>query len=217
MAGRAPRGHRRDRPGPFPPHARFAVVAGRFNERIVKRLLAGAEQALTSAGVPSDAIDVYWVPGSFELPQAAAVLARSGRYAAIVCVGCVIKGETPHFDFVAGQAAAGIQRVALDTGVPTTFGVITALTEAQALARAGGDVGNRGQEAADAAVEMAAFVHAQELAMKAGSDPRRRRALTGSQPDRRGGGARRRPGRAPARSADDRRGGGARRSRPGGT
>jgi 6,7-dimethyl-8-ribityllumazine synthase len=210
MAGRAPRVHRRDRPGSLPPDPRFAVVAGRFNERIVKRLLEGAERALTTAGVPADAIDVHWVPGSFELPQAASVLARTGRYAGIVCVGCVIKGETPHFDFVAGQAAAGIQRVALETGVPTAFGVITALTEAQALARAGGDVGNRGQEAADAALEMAAFMHAHRGGSKRVATPkgrlkgrlldatsaeRRRRVSAGSQPDRRGGGAlRSRPG-----------------------
>jgi 6,7-dimethyl-8-ribityllumazine synthase len=161
MAGRAPHSHRTRRAGEAASGARFAVVAARFNERIVKRLLSGALRALSSAGVPDHAIDVHWVPGSFELPQAAASLARTGRFQAIVCLGCVIKGETPHFDFVAGQAAAGIQRVALDTGVPATFGVITALTEEQAWARAGGEVGNRGQEAADAAVEMAAFVRAQ--------------------------------------------------------
>jgi 6,7-dimethyl-8-ribityllumazine synthase len=188
MAGRAPRPHRRDRSGLD--GARFAVVAARFNERISKRLLAGAMQALSSAGVIDEAVEVHWVPGSFELPQAAALLARSGRYAAIVCVGCVIKGETPHFDFVAGQAAAGIQQVAFETGVPATFGVITALTEAQALARSGGEVGNRGQEAAEAALEMAAFVHAQRSRNRGGSGgggPRRRRAQTGSAPDRRGG------------------------------
>jgi 6,7-dimethyl-8-ribityllumazine synthase len=173
-------------------------VAARFNERISKRLLAGAMRALSSAGVTDEAVELHWVPGSFELPQAAALLARTGRYAAIVCVGCVIKGETPHFDFVAGQAAAGIQQVALETGVPATFGVITALTEAQALARSGGEVGNRGQEAAEAALEMAAFVHAQRSRNRGGSGgggPRRRRAQTGSAPDRRGGGAlRSRPG-----------------------
>jgi 6,7-dimethyl-8-ribityllumazine synthase len=158
MAGRAPRRLRRDRPGPGSRHRRFAIVAARFNEKITKRLLSGAERALQAAGVPDDAVDVHWVPGSFELPQAAGLLARTGRYAGIVCVGCVIKGQTPHFDFVAGQAAAGIQRVALETGVPATFGVITALTEEQAWERAGGEVGNRGQEAADAAVEMADFV-----------------------------------------------------------
>ena len=156
MAGRAPRPQRRS--GSSLAGARFAVIAARFNEKISERLLAGALRALTSAGVPETAVDVQWVPGSFELPQAAALLARTRRYAGIVCVGCVIKGETPHFDFVAGQAAAGIQRVGLDTGVPTTFGVITALTEDQAWARAGGEVGNRGQEAAEAALEMATLV-----------------------------------------------------------
>jgi 6,7-dimethyl-8-ribityllumazine synthase len=173
MAGRAPRPARRDRVDRRPA-GRFAVVAARFNERISKRLLSGAMRALSSGGVADEAIEVHWVPGSFELPQAADCLARSGRYAAIVCVGCVIKGETPHFDFVAGQAAAGIQRVALDTGVPTTFGVITALTEEQAWARAGGPVGNRGQEAADAALEMAAFVQAHGRA-RAGRERGRRR------------------------------------------
>ncbi|PYM20841.1 MAG: 6,7-dimethyl-8-ribityllumazine synthase [Candidatus Rokuibacteriota bacterium] len=157
MAGRAPRPPQRNS-GRSGPRGRFAVVAGRFNEDIVKRLVAGALRALSAAGLAEDAIEVHWVPGSFELPQAAQHLARTGRYAAIVCVGCVIKGQTPHFDFVAGQAAAGIQRVALDTGVPATFGVITALTEEQALDRSGGEVGNRGEEAANAALEMAAFV-----------------------------------------------------------
>jgi 6,7-dimethyl-8-ribityllumazine synthase len=198
MAGRAPRPDRRDRLDPRHHAARFAVVAARFNERISKRLLAGALRALSSAGLPDEAVEVHWVPGSFELPQAAACLARTGRYDAIVCVGCVIKGETPHFDFVAGQAAAGIQRVALDTGVPTTFGVITALTEEQAWARAGGAVGNRGQEAADAAVEMAAFAREHGIGRSGasgGRGVRRRRVSGGSSPDRRGGGAlRSRPG-----------------------
>ena len=157
MAGRAPRAPQRD-PGRGVPRGRFAVVAARFNEHIVKRLVSGALRALASSGVAEESIEVHWVPGSFELPQAAQHLARSGRYAAIVCVGCVIKGQTPHFDFVAGEAAAGIQRVALDTGVPATFGVITALTEDQAMERSGGEVGNRGEEAANAALEKAAFV-----------------------------------------------------------
>jgi 6,7-dimethyl-8-ribityllumazine synthase len=181
MAGRAPRRPRRERPGRL--DARFAIVAARFNERITKRLLAGAQGALAAAGVPDDRVDVHWVPGSFELPQAAAVLARSGRYAGVICVGCVIKGQTPHFDFVAGEAAAGIQRVALETGVPATFGVITALTEAQAWERAGGEVGNRGQEAADAAVEMAEFV--QRFEPMNGVRTRHRRADAAR--DRRGG------------------------------
>ena len=169
MAGRAtsPRSAR-PRAG-----ARFAVVAARFNEPITKRLLDGALRALEAGGA-SGAVDVHWVPGAFELPQAAGWLARSGRYAAIVCVGCVIRGQTPHFDFVAGQAAAGIQRVGLDTGVPTTFGVITALTEAQAWERAGGDVANRGAEAAEAALEMAALAQALDATRGGRARPRRR-------------------------------------------
>ncbi|HEV8586535.1 MAG TPA: 6,7-dimethyl-8-ribityllumazine synthase [Methylomirabilota bacterium] len=134
------------------------MVAARFNEPITKRLLDGALHALNAAGVASRDLEVHWVPGAFELAQAAQALARTRRFAAVVCVGCVIKGATPHFDFVAGQAAAGIQRVALETGVPTTFGVVTALTEAQAWERAGGDVGNRGEEAAQAALEMVSFL-----------------------------------------------------------
>ncbi len=97
------------------------------------------------------------MPGSFELPQAALALARTGRYAGIVCIGVVIRGETPHFEFVAGEAARGLSSVALTTGVPVTFGVITSLTEAQAWERAGGVVGHRGEEAAHAALEMAAW------------------------------------------------------------
>lgn len=179
--------------------ARFAIVAARFNETITKRLLDGALRALTAGGAAESAVDVHWVPGAFELPQAAGVLARSGRYAAIVCVGCVIRGQTPHFDFIAGQAAAGIQRVGLDTGVPTTFGVITALTEAQAMERAGGAVGNRGVEAAEAALEMAGFVDAIR-----GSGATTTRLKVG----RRGG--------PTAQSLPDRRGRGALRSGPGG-
>jgi 6,7-dimethyl-8-ribityllumazine synthase len=151
------------------------VVAARFNEPITKRLLDGAMRALAAGGVAESAVDVQWVPGAFELPQAAAHLARTGRYAGVVCVGCVIRGQTPHFDFIAGEAAAGIQRVGLDTGVPTTFGVITALTEAQAWARAGGDVANRGTEAAEAALEMAAFVTAVRSVPARSGGPRGRR------------------------------------------
>lgn len=137
---------------------RFAIVASRFNERITERLVDGAQRAFASAKVPAEDVEVHWVPGSFELPQAAAHLAATGGYAGIVCVGCVIRGETPHFEHVAREAAAGIREVALATGVPTTFGLITALTEDQAWARAGGAVGNRGEEAAEAAIEMAEFV-----------------------------------------------------------
>lgn len=156
MAGPGPA--RRAPAGTVPEGGRFAVVAARFNERITKRLVSGALEAFTAAGVAQDSVEVHWVPGSFELPQAAAHLAATGRFVGIVCVGCVIRGQTPHFDFVAGQAAAGIQHVALTSTVPATFGVITALDEGQAWQRAGGEVGNRGREAAEAALEMAAFV-----------------------------------------------------------
>jgi 6,7-dimethyl-8-ribityllumazine synthase len=155
MAGRAPapRSRRsRDR------RARFAIVAARFNEPIVKKLVDGAMRAYTARGVTADGVDVHWVPGSFELPLAAQYLAASGRYAGIACVGVVIRGETPHFEHVAREAAAGIRSVGLTTGIPVTFGVITALTEEQAWARAGGDVANRGSEAAEAALEMAEFL-----------------------------------------------------------
>jgi 6,7-dimethyl-8-ribityllumazine synthase len=133
-------------------------VAARFNESISSRLVEGARHAFAMAGVATAAVDVHWVPGSFELPLAAQYLASSGRYNAIVCVGVVIRGETPHFEHVAREAAAGIRHVALTTGVPTTFGLITSNTEDQAWARAGGKAGNRGEEAASAALEMAGFV-----------------------------------------------------------
>jgi 6,7-dimethyl-8-ribityllumazine synthase len=154
VAGRAPasRTHPADR------SARYAVVAARFNERISQRLVDGALQAFSAAKVPAERVEVHWVPGSFELPQAAQHLAVTGRYAGIVCVGVVIRGQTPHFEHVAREAASGIRHVALTTGVPTGFGVVTTLDEAQAWARAGGDVGNRGEEAAAAVIEMAAFV-----------------------------------------------------------
>jgi 6,7-dimethyl-8-ribityllumazine synthase len=133
-------------------------VAARFNEQITKRLVDGALDALGAARVPAADVDVQWVPGSFELPQAAAHLARTGHYAGIICVGVVIRGQTPHFEHIAREAATGIREVGMTTGVPTTFGVITALTEEQAWDRAGGQVGNRGEEAAHAALEMAALV-----------------------------------------------------------
>jgi len=134
------------------------VVAARFNEPISRRLVEGALHAFAAAKVAEDRVDVHWVPGSFELPQAAMHLAATKRYAGIVCVGVVIRGQTPHFEHVAREAASGLRHVALTTGVPTGFGVITTLDEDQAWARAGGAVGNRGEEAASAVIEMAAFV-----------------------------------------------------------
>jgi 6,7-dimethyl-8-ribityllumazine synthase len=160
MAGSAPAPPPRPAArGTLPAGARrVAVVAARFNEAIVKRLAEGAVEAFTAGGVAPASVEVHWVPGSFELPQAARCLALTGRYAAIACVGVVIRGETPHFEHVAREAATGIREVALATGVPVTFGVITALTEEQAWDRAGGAVGHRGREAAEAALEMAEFV-----------------------------------------------------------
>jgi 6,7-dimethyl-8-ribityllumazine synthase len=139
---------------------RFGVVVARFNEPISKKLLDGALAALAGHAVSGDAVEVHWVPGSFELPLAALTLARSRRYAGIACVGVVIRGETPHFEYVSRETAAGIRQAALSTGVPIGLGVITANTEEQAWERAGGAVGNRGTEAALAVLEMAGWLHA---------------------------------------------------------
>lgn len=133
---------------------RFGIVVARFNDLITRRLLEGAIETLTRHGVPSEAIEVAWVPGSFELPVAAQILAETGRFSAIICLGAVIRGETPHFEHVAAQAASGIAQVALANRLPVIFGVITAENLEQALERAGGKVGNRGAEAAIAALEM---------------------------------------------------------------
>ena len=135
---------------------RVAVVVSRFNELITERLRDGAVDTAVESGVLADRIDVVWVPGAFELPMAAKHLALSGDYDAIACVGAVIRGETPHFNFVAGEAARGVMAVALETGVPVTFGVITSDNVEQARARAGGGVvGNKGREAMLAALEVA--------------------------------------------------------------
>jgi 6,7-dimethyl-8-ribityllumazine synthase len=131
---------------------RLAVVVSRFNEEVCKRLLRGALGALEEHGVPEP--DVFWVPGSLELPVTALALAERGNHDAIVCLGCVIRGETYHFELVANQAAAGIMQVQLDTGVPVAFGVLTTEDKEQALARSG-PKNNKGAEAAEAAIEMA--------------------------------------------------------------
>ena len=138
---------------------RIGVAASRFNDRITLRLLDGARRALSAAAVADDDVIEAWVPGAFELPTAARALARSGAVDAVVCVGCVIRGETFHFEVVAEHCASGVQRVALDTGIPVLFGVLTTETLDQALARsepAGGH--NVGAEAACGAVEMAQLV-----------------------------------------------------------
>ena len=132
---------------------RYALVCGRFNDLIVERLRHGAVDTLTRHGVASADIDVVWVPGAWELPLVAKRLAGSGEYVAVVCLGAVIRGSTAHFEHVAGQCAAGIQRVALDTGIPVAFGVLTTETIEQAIERAGTKAGNKGAEAAMAALE----------------------------------------------------------------
>ncbi len=134
---------------------RFAIAAGRYNHEITGRLVDGAIAALTEHGVGAGDVRVAWVPGSFELPLAAQRLAQAGGVSAVICVGCIIKGETNHDDLVAHAVAAGITQVALATGVPILFGVVSANDREQAMARAGGTV-NRGREAALAALEMAA-------------------------------------------------------------
>ncbi len=137
---------------------RVAVVAGRFNDRVTKPLLDGALATLADHGLDPDAVPVLWVPGAFEIPLAAKRLAQSGTVDAVICVGAVIRGDTAHFEYVAGPCAAGIAQAALDTGVPIAFGVLTTHDEAQALARAGGPEGNKGAEAAASALEMVALL-----------------------------------------------------------
>jgi 6,7-dimethyl-8-ribityllumazine synthase len=134
---------------------RFGVVVSRFNEFITSKLLGGAKDTLERHGVNWDDVDVTWVPGSFEIPVAALRMAQTGRYDAVICLGCVIRGHTPHFEYVAGEVAKGVAQTAMQTGVPTTFGVITAENLEQAIERAGTKSGNKGAEAAMAAIEMA--------------------------------------------------------------
>ena len=133
----------------------FAIVAGRFNDFITQRLVDGALDTLRRHGADLDRVTVAWAPGAFELPVVAQRLAATKTYDAILMLGCVIRGATPHFDYVAGQAAAGAQRVALETGVPVLFGVLTTETIEQAVERAGTKAGNKGADAALAAIEMA--------------------------------------------------------------
>jgi 6,7-dimethyl-8-ribityllumazine synthase len=134
---------------------RFAIVAARFNETIVGELLRGALDALRRHGAVDKQIEILRVPGAFELPITVRKLAASRRYDAIIALGAVIRGDTPHFDYVAGQCASGIARVALDTGIPVAFGVLTTDNVQQAQDRAGGKAGNKGADAALTAIEMA--------------------------------------------------------------
>ena len=134
---------------------RFAVVVSRFNEEVTSGLLAGARQALRESAVSEDDVTVFHVPGAFEIPVTALRAAETGLFDAVICIGCVIKGETLHFEYIASAACHGIAEAASASGVPITLGVLTALTEAQALERSSPGAGNKGREAALAAVEMA--------------------------------------------------------------
>ncbi len=134
---------------------RFAVVASRWNDFLTSKLIDGAVDALSSAGASEADVEVFMVPGAFELPLAALKAAQTGKFDAIIAVGVVIRGETPHFDYVAGEAAKGVSNVSLETGVPVMFGVVTTDTVEQAINRSGLKAGNKGYEAAMAAVEVA--------------------------------------------------------------
>ena len=136
-------------------HLRFAIVVSRFNHLISVRLLEGCIEELTRRGASADDLAVAWVPGAFELPQAAHALARTGRYDAVITLGVVIRGGTPHFEYVCSGVTDGVREVMRDTFVPVAFGLLTTDDVDQALARAGGEVGNKGHEAALAAIEMA--------------------------------------------------------------
>ncbi len=134
---------------------RFAIVVSRFNSLVTTRLLDGALDALRRHNADEDAVTIAWVPGSFEIPLVAKKLTQSSNWDAVICLGCVLRGDTPHFEYVASETAKGIAKVGLETGVPTIFGIVTADTLEQALERAGGKAGNRGFDAAMAAMEMA--------------------------------------------------------------
>lgn len=134
---------------------RFAIVASRWNDLLTSKLVDGAVDALESAGAVETDVEIFMVPGAFELPLAAKKAAESGRFDAVIAIGIVIRGETPHFEYVAGEAAKGISKVSLDTGIPVMFGVVTTDTVEQAMNRSGLKAGNKGFEAAMAAIEMA--------------------------------------------------------------
>jgi 6,7-dimethyl-8-ribityllumazine synthase len=150
--------------------SRFGIVVARFNELVTRSLLDGAIDGLSRHGVDDDDIDVAWVPGSFEIPLVARKLAETGDYAAVICLGAVIRGETDHYDHVAGAVTSGVARVGMDTGVPTIFGILTTDTVEQALNRAGLKSGNNGYAAAVAAIETSSLIgkvaRRQEIAVR---------------------------------------------------
>lgn len=134
---------------------KYGIVAARFNDFVTAKLLEGAKEELLRRGVKEEEITVVWVPGSFEIPSAARRLAGSKKFAAVICLGALIRGETPHFDTIASAVAHGVEQIGRETGVPAIFGVLTVDSIDQALERAGGKVGNKGTEAAEAAIQMA--------------------------------------------------------------
>jgi 6,7-dimethyl-8-ribityllumazine synthase len=144
-------------PADLPETARVAVIAARFNYDIVDELVNGCISRLDELGISGSRVELHRVPGAFELPVAAKMLAQSKRFASIVCLGCIVRGDTPHFDYVAGEAARGIQEVALSEMLPVIFGVLTTNTEEQAKDRIGGKHGHYGERAAEAAAEMMAL------------------------------------------------------------
>ena len=145
-------------PADLPESARVAIVAARFNTDVVDELLSGCLRRLGELGIDGARVEIHRVPGAFELPVAAKALARSTRFSSIVCLGCIVRGDTPHFDYVAGEAARGIQQVALDESLPVIFGVLTTDNEEQARQRIGGTHGHYGERAAEAAAEMMALM-----------------------------------------------------------
>jgi 6,7-dimethyl-8-ribityllumazine synthase len=144
----------------LPADVRVGIVAARFNGKIVDELLSGCLGRLKELGIEGDRVEVHRVPGAFELPVAAQAMARTGRVWAVICLGAVVRGDTPHFDYVAGEAARGIQQVSLAEHLPIIFGVLTTEDEEQAWERAGGKHGHAGRRAADAAAEMIAVMSA---------------------------------------------------------
>lgn len=148
---------------------RFALVASRFNEVVSRRLVDGAVDCIVRHGGSESDVEVFWVHGSFEIPFIARSLARSGRWDGLICLGAVVRGETPHFEYIAGEAARGIARVGMETGVPTVFGVLTTDTLEQAMDRAGAKGGNKGWDAAMSAIET---VNLNKVASSAGGRKR---------------------------------------------
>jgi 6,7-dimethyl-8-ribityllumazine synthase len=145
--------------GRLRPYGRVGIIVSRYNELVTRRLLEGAREVCMEAGVPEHQVDVVWVPGAFELPATAACCAATGRYACLVALGAVIRGDTPHFEYVAAEAARGLNRVAVRHALPVGFGVLTVDSLEQATERAGGTAGNKGREAAEAALLTADVLH----------------------------------------------------------